>query len=99
MRHAPGLSRRRQRSTNRPLPRTADGSGLLVEDDADVRASTSATLGELGYEIVEVASGEAALEVLDGGRPVALVFTEVIMASGVSGIADRRAWPFRSALE
>jgi len=65
---------------------TADGSVLLVEDDADVRAAASAMLEELGYEIVEVASGDAALEVLDGGRPVDLVFTDVIMASGMSGI-------------
>jgi CheY-like chemotaxis protein len=65
---------------------SADGAVLLVEDDADVRAAASAMLEELGYEIVEVASGDQALEVLDGGRRVDIVFSDVIMASGMSGI-------------
>ena len=69
-----------------PVRGTADGAVLLVEDDADVRAAASAMLEELGYEIVEVASGDAALEVLDGGRQVDIVFSDVIMASGMSGI-------------
>jgi PAS domain S-box-containing protein len=69
-----------------PIREDADGAVLLVEDDADVRAAAGAMLEELGYEIVEVASGDQALNVLEAGRRVDIVFTDVIMASGMSGI-------------
>ena len=74
-----------------PAPRVADGRVLLVEDDSDVRGATRSMLEELGYSVVEAASAEAALKVLAAGPRVDLVFTDVIMASGVTGIELARA--------
>ena len=67
-------------------PEQAEGTVLLVEDDEDVRAATGAMLEELGYKVVAAGSGDAALGVLDDGAEVDLVFTDVIMASGITGI-------------
>jgi PAS domain S-box-containing protein len=43
----------------------ASGLVLLVDDEAGVRASTAALLGDLGYGVVEVESGPEALAFLD----------------------------------
>ena len=81
-----------------PGPRTAaaapaeaaDGAILLVEDDAEVRAASSAMLEALGYTVRVAANGPEALASLARDPHVALVFSDVIMASGMSGIELRR---------
>lgn len=64
------------------------GSGniLLVEDDADVRAVTRGMLEELGYSVAEAGSAAEALDQLQRGASVDLVFTDVIMPGGMSGV-------------
>ncbi|MCP5410630.1 MAG: response regulator [Alphaproteobacteria bacterium] len=57
---------------------------LVVEDDAQVRAMSAGAVRELGYGVVEAASGEEALEILKGGKKPALLFTDVVM-TGLSG--------------
>jgi PAS domain S-box-containing protein len=64
----------------------AEGSVLLVEDDEDVRAATGAMLEELGYRVIEAETALEAMSVLDGGAHVDLVFTDVIMATGITGL-------------
>ncbi|WP_051676777.1 PAS domain S-box protein [Sphingomonas astaxanthinifaciens] len=60
------------------------GIVLLVDDEEYVRASTAGMLAELGYRVIEAASGEDALErVRDGTRPNLLV-TDQLMP-GLSG--------------
>jgi CheY-like chemotaxis protein len=59
---------------------------LLVEDDGPVRAVTSRILTGAGYQVVEAASGQIALEL--GNRPGArfdLVLSDVVMP-GISGL-------------
>lgn len=62
---------------------------LLVEDDALLRRSTSATLREHGFTVVEASSGEEALERL-GDHDVDIVVSDVLMR-GVDGreLAER----------
>jgi signal transduction histidine kinase len=51
--------------------RPAAGTGaaiLLVDDDDAVREVTAAMLGDLGYEVSEANSGEAALDLIERGR-------------------------------
>jgi PAS domain S-box-containing protein len=68
-----------------PLP----GSGevvLVVEDDAAVRRMTADRLTALGYATVVVSGAEAALSVLAQGRHVDLVFTDMMMPDGRTGL-------------
>ncbi|MGZ5202953.1 MAG: ATP-binding protein, partial [Telluria sp.] len=58
---------------------------LLVEDDPIVRAHIQAQLRELGCRATAVSGASQALELLAGGKPFDLLFTDVVMP-GVSGI-------------
>lgn len=58
---------------------------LVVEDDARVRRVAVRRLSALGYRIVEADSGPAALAVLDAGEPVDILFSDVVMAGGMTG--------------
>ena len=57
---------------------------LLVEDEGALRAYTSEILRELGYRVVEAATGGAALTALDEGAAVDLLLTDVVMP-GLNG--------------
>jgi PAS domain S-box-containing protein len=75
-----------------PAPsRDARGTVFLVEDDPDVRQATRAMLEELGYTVREAGSGRQALDALKEDAQADVVFTDVIMASGMSGIELARA--------
>jgi len=58
---------------------------LVVEDDDRVRRLTVRRLKMMGYTVVEASDGPKALEVLERGEPVDLVFTDLIMPGGLSG--------------
>ncbi|HLO20445.1 MAG TPA: response regulator, partial [Sphingomicrobium sp.] len=57
---------------------------LLVDDDDEVRMVTSDMIGELGYTVVAVATGEAALAKLRGEK-FDLLITDVVMP-GMNGV-------------
>ncbi len=59
---------------------------LVVEDDARVRRVSVRRLASLGYDVVEAASGEAALEALKTEPDIALVFSDIVMPGGMSGV-------------
>jgi PAS domain S-box-containing protein len=63
---------------------------LVVEDDEDVRAAAAAMIRELGYSVISAEGPEQALRVL-ADRPVALVFTDVVMPGPITSreLADR----------
>jgi PAS domain S-box-containing protein len=58
---------------------------LVVEDEDSLRAYTSEILRELGYRVLEAASGASALEILERGGQVDLLLTDVVMPGGVNG--------------
>jgi CheY-like chemotaxis protein len=58
---------------------------LVVEDDDDVRAYSVDSLRELGYRVVEAHDGPAALRLLDREPRVDLLFTDVVLAGGMTG--------------
>ncbi len=62
----------------------ARGVALLVDDEELVRASTSYMLADLGYRVIEAASGEEAMRLLDAGQPFDLLVTDHLMP-GISG--------------
>ncbi len=58
---------------------------LVVEDDDGVRAFTTQSLRELGYQVAEAACGAAALELLDSAPHVDLLLTDVVMPGAYNG--------------
>lgn len=58
---------------------------LVVEDDERVRRLTARRLKMIGYEVIEAVDGPKALEVLNRGDRVDLVFTDLVMPGGLSG--------------
>ncbi len=75
---------------------------LVVEDSAEVRAYSAEVLRELGYRVLEAADGPAALAVLERpvGARVDLLFTDVILPSGMTGTAlAERARALRPGLK
>jgi PAS domain S-box-containing protein len=61
-------------------------SVLVVEDNDDVRELAVSVLGLAGYVVLAAASGEQALELIEGGAEVSLLFTDVIMPGGMNGL-------------
>ncbi len=59
---------------------------LVVEDEADVRDSTCAVLSALGYEVLEAGDAAAAVALIETGRHIDLVFSDVIMPGPVSSL-------------
>jgi len=59
---------------------------LVVEDDPRVRRVSVRRLKELGFEVVEVDNALAAIEFLDRGDIVDLVFTDIVMPGGMTGV-------------
>jgi CheY-like chemotaxis protein len=68
----------------RDLPRGRE-TVLVVEDDAQVRRLTTSRLADLGYRVIECSDGPDALALLDTGRHVDLLFTDVVMPGGLNG--------------
>jgi len=63
---------------------------LVCEDDEAVRALSAESLRDLGYQVVEAETGEAALAMLGEGISVDVLFTDVVLP-GISGavLAER----------
>ena len=58
---------------------------LVVEDDQDVRASTTEMLHDLGYTILEAPNARRGLQLLDGHPEIRLLFTDVGLPGGMNG--------------
>jgi PAS domain S-box-containing protein len=58
---------------------------LLVEDDEEVASLAADMIIQLGYEVIRVANGPAALGALADGRVVHVVFSDIMMPGGMSG--------------
>ena len=63
---------------------------LLVEDDVQVASLTSAMLTELGYEVIPVTTGQAALNELAATPGIGLVLSDVMMPGGMDGMGLAR---------
>ena len=62
------------------------GRVLVVEDDSLVAELAAGMLDELGFEATVVHSAKEALERLAGGDRPKLIFSDVVMPGGISGI-------------
>jgi CheY-like chemotaxis protein len=59
---------------------------LVVEDDPDVLDIAVATLTDLGYRILVAYDGVEAMAILERDEPIDLIFTDIVMPYGISGI-------------
>lgn len=64
---------------------SAKGRALLVDDEFLVRMSTADMLMDLGYDVIEAASAEEALELVDRDEPFDLLVTDHLMP-GMTGV-------------
>lgn len=61
-------------------PSAVDGEVVLVvEDDPDVRAYSVMMLRELGYEVIEASTAEAAMAIVDSTQRIDLLFTDAVL--------------------
>jgi signal transduction histidine kinase/CheY-like chemotaxis protein len=67
---------------------TASGTGtvLVVEDNEDLRRVTVSLLHDLGYSTMVARNGIEALAVLRAGEPVDLLFSDIVMPRGMTGV-------------
>jgi PAS domain S-box-containing protein len=59
---------------------------LLVEDDPDVQAMALESLRYMGYAVLTADEGEAAMEILRRDPEIGILFTDVVMPKGMSGV-------------
>jgi signal transduction histidine kinase len=59
---------------------------LVVEDEEDVRCTTCGILSALGYKVLEAPDAAQAVEIVERGQHIDLVFTDVIMPGPVSSL-------------
>ncbi|MDE0877627.1 MAG: response regulator [Sphingomonas bacterium] len=52
---------------------------LVVEDDDAVRTTVVEMLGDLGYRVLKATDANAALNIVESGVPIDLLFTDVVM--------------------
>jgi PAS domain S-box-containing protein len=65
---------------------TGHGRILVVEDDRDVAALALALLEQCGYESRLVDDPRTALALVDGGESFDLVFSDIVMPGGMTGL-------------
>jgi len=77
--------------------RLATGNVLLVEDEENLRRAAARMLKSMGYTVFETGSGPEALAYLRNGGQADLLFSDVVMPGGMTGIElaeiARNTWP------
>ena len=70
---------------------------LIVEDDFLLRTDAADMIASDGFEVIEAASADEAIEILEARRDIAVVFTDIQMPGSMDGLklacAVRKRWP------
>jgi PAS domain S-box-containing protein len=75
-----------------PAPMHGGGAiVLVVEDNAEMRKFSVNALKQLGYRLLEVDSGLSALSMVAANPGIAIILTDVVLGSGMSGVELARA--------
>ena len=83
------------RSDAEPLPQDMPAAArleggpetiLVVEDEESVRQATCASLSVLGYQVLQASSAAAAVDMIENGQAIDLLFTDVIMPGPISSL-------------
>jgi PAS domain S-box-containing protein len=76
---------------DKPSPTGHGETILLVEDDALLRHTVAGALEDEGYVVIATPHGAAALAVIESGRHLDLLFTDVMMPGGLNGVQVAQA--------
>ena len=70
---------------------------LVVEDETFVRMDVSEMLGAAGFDVLEAANADEAVQMLERHSDIRLVFTDIDMPGSMNGLklaaAVRDRWP------
>jgi CheY-like chemotaxis protein len=70
---------------------------LIVEDELLIRLNAVEMIEEAGFEVVEAASADEAMTILEGRLDITVVFTDIQMPGSMDGLklaaAVRNRWP------
>jgi CheY-like chemotaxis protein len=64
----------------------AEGTILVVEDNPEVAEVSATLLEQIGYRVLRAGNAVEALERIEGGARIDLVFSDIVMPSGMNGI-------------
>jgi PAS domain S-box-containing protein len=74
--------------TTQSLTTTRNGETILVvEDEENVRNFSVEVLSEAGYAVLAAENAVSALELIAGGPPIDMLFTDVVLSGGMNGRA------------
>ena len=59
---------------------------LVVDDNASVRSTVVAQLGQIGYRTLEAADGASAVALLEATPGIDLLLTDIVMPGGMNGV-------------
>jgi CheY-like chemotaxis protein len=59
---------------------------LVVDDNEDLLEVTSAMLTTFGYEVARASNGAEAIKILEQGEEFELLFSDIVMPNGMSGV-------------
>lgn len=78
-------------------PETRRPVVLIVEDEMLLRIDAAEMIKAAGFEVVEAANADEAIEVLEARRDITVVFTDIQMPGSMDGLKLARAvrgrWP------
>ena len=70
---------------------------LIVEDEFLLRMDAAEMIGAAGFEVIEAANADQAIEVLEARPDITVVFTDIQMPGSMDGLKLARAvrgrWP------
>jgi CheY-like chemotaxis protein len=70
---------------------------LVVEDDMLLRMHAAEMVSDAGFDVIEAADADDAIDILEARRDIAVVFTDVQMPGSMDGLKLARAirgrWP------
>jgi CheY-like chemotaxis protein len=70
---------------------------LIVEDEPLVRLCATQALEDAGYQVIEAASADEAIAILENRRDIRVIFTDIHMPGSMDGLklahAVRHRWP------
>jgi PAS domain S-box-containing protein len=85
-----GEARGAQTAAPRAVDRHGTETVLIVDDREDVAELARTILRDFGYTTLMAANGRQALEILEGGERIDLLFTDLIMPGGMNGVVLAR---------